>query len=163
MKFLTTTALVVLLFAWTLTGCDSGKNRDDEENPITGTWVLVKKRLNEGTAWSEFPDNIQYIKHVTPTHFTWVHYDNETDSLIGCGGGTYKLVDNAYTEHIDYFHPQGSNQIGTTLTFKLEIKGGDWFHSGYFYIMEQDSTTGEWSPGETVYFEEVWARYKNGD
>lgn len=160
MKCLAVYSLIPMVCLWVATGCGSLEPAaTDDVADVTGTWVLVKKRLGEGTAWSEFPPTVQYIKHVTPTHFTWAHYDTGKDQLLGTAGGPYTIKDDVYTERIDYFYPPGSNQVGTTLSFPLVIKDGDWYHSGYFYEIMRDSVTGEEMPGQSVYFEEVWTRY----
>ena len=143
---------------WSCAGHQSGDSQE-YENPLIGTWVLVKLRQGNESSWTEFPEFMRYMKHITETHFTWVHYDVEQNEVLGTGGGTYSLKGAKYTVHIEYFYPPGSNQVGTSLTFTVEIKEGNWHHSGYYYTMELDSASGDWVLGGSSYFEEVWAPY----
>ena len=44
---------------------------------LVGTWKLVSATY--GGQISELPDTITTVKHVTPTQFMWVSYDEDED------------------------------------------------------------------------------------
>ena len=57
---------------------------------LPGTW--------ENVSQAGRPQEIQFIKHVTPTHFTWVVYDREKHAILAVTGGTWSLKDGKYEE-----------------------------------------------------------------
>jgi hypothetical protein len=68
------------------------KAADVEQNPspeqakraLLGTW---ESTLPPGTAKS-----IRCVKHITPTHWTWVAYDRDTKVAFSACGGTWALI-----------------------------------------------------------------------
>ena len=59
----------------------SGPARSDEpkkpqpEAALVGTWKLVSAKYGEQEF--KFPEGTSMVKHITPTHFMWVTYDEE--------------------------------------------------------------------------------------
>jgi len=151
---------VVLFFQ---TGCNTKKaeeSSEEEETSLIGTWELVKT-LEIGHEDSTSRRNTEekyYLKHITPTHFTWIEYDRQDDELLGAGGGTYTLVGNTYTEDIQFYYPPGSNELGQAIPFKVEFEDGLWHHTGYAKIMEFDPETGNVIVVDSAIIDELWNR-----
>lgn len=79
------------------------------------------------------------------TRFQWAAINPETKEFFGTGGGTYTFVNGKYTENIEFFSRDNS-RVGASLSFKGEVKDGQWHHSG-------NSST-----GNPIY--EIWSREK---
>lgn len=138
---------------------------EPSEAPLTfssleGTWRLVDFRTEDDTTWQQNPSSIIYEKHITPTHFCWVSYDTEKDSLLGTGGGTY-VFDSAaqtYTENIQFFLPAGSNEMGQAIPFEVINEDGNWHHIGYAKNFEFNPETGENAVVDSTRIDEIWER-----
>ncbi len=160
---------VIFLFSglsgFLLFGCSTQKMIENESyaeptGAVEGSWQLVSyiDHARGDTAWSEYPDNIIYQKHITPTHFTWLRYDTETDRTTGTGGGTYTHIGELYVEDIHFFYPPGTDIIGQSIPFLVNIKDGKWHHTGYSKNMEFDAETGEMVVTDSTKIEEIWER-----
>ena len=110
--------------------------------------------------WNSDPEGLIYEKYISPTHFTWVSYQTDIDSLLGTGGGTYDYDINSstYTEDIKFFLPAGSNEMGQTIPFDVRFEDGNWYHTGYAKVFEFDPDTGENIVVDSVKIEEIWER-----
>jgi len=151
--------LVVILFASIIilgqSGCgDKSKQESEGEISLEGTWKLVKV-LNSDDEEAELlkhSEDLVYLKHITPTHFTWVRFNRESNELEGTGGGTYTFDGNTYTENLDFFFPPGSNELGQSIPFTVEMKNGTWHHKGYAKLSDQKgsdhASTSEISEGK---------------
>src|SRR6185312_12921645 len=62
---------------------DQKKNTEARGRSVLGTW--------EGTIPGPAPKAATIIKHVTPTHWTWVIYDRENKMVLAALGGTWSL------------------------------------------------------------------------
>ena len=136
--------IMVGLLSALLISCESEKTSETTIIPdlelLQGSWTLVQT-LEIGHEDSTNRRNTQdkiYIKHLTPTHFTWVEFDKVERRLVGTGGGTYTLQEGAYTENIDFFYPPGSSELGQAIPFTATIENGKWHHRGQVRIMEFD-------------------------
>ncbi len=166
MKITTLSNLLLLLPAMLLLctcSAPAEKPADDPppttDNPLLGTWVLVKYKNDSSDTWLEHPPFVKYLKHITPTHFTWIYYDGDGDQVLGTGGGTYTFDGKQYVENITYFHPPGSNQVGKSYPFKAELTSSYWTHSGYLNNYEFNPETATYVAADSSYLEEVWTRY----
>jgi len=109
---------------------------------VVGSWRLVSAKAN-GKAIS-VPAGTTILKHVTPTDFIFVYYD-EHGVITVAGGGPYRLNGSRYEETVKYGIGEGMGPlIGKTQVFTLRIDGGRWYHNG----KESDGTV----------VEEVWER-----
>ncbi len=121
--------------------------------------------VSDGSGWQEYGDEIIKQKHITPTHFTWFHYNKEEDRLIGMGGGTYFINDDGkYVENIDFFYPPASSELGQSIPFDVTVENGIWYHTGYAKQMEINGN-GLIIAVDSVKIEEKWSpvttQYKN--
>jgi hypothetical protein len=121
-----------------------GESRDRcvQVSDLVGTWSLVSAK--SGGKRIDFPAGTTILKHVTPTHFVFLHHDRE-GKLTQAGGGSYTVLGNSYVEMPEYglgdaFQPL----IGRRQSFTVRIADGRWYQSG------REST------GDVI--EEIWER-----
>ena len=127
---------------------------------LEGSWRRISTKNQETGEWISIPPNIIYEKYISPTHFCWVNYDMDRDSLLGTGGGTY-IFDResaTYTEDIKFFLPAGSQLLGQTIPFDVRFEDGKWHHTGFSKIFEFDPETGENVVTDSSKIEEIWER-----
>jgi len=109
---------------------------------LAGTWKLVT--ATSGGVTIDFPAGTTILKHVTATHFIWVHYDRD-GSITQAGGGSYALDGNRYDETPEYGMGEGIRPLlGKRQSFTVRIEGNRWYHGG-------KETSGD-------VIEEVWER-----
>jgi hypothetical protein len=118
---------------------------------LVGTWQLESYKGEGDSLRSEYPDFVNYVKLITPTHFVWVHYLSEQDQVLALGGGAYRYDGDKYTETLNFVYPSGSGQVGTVLPFDCKIGGDSWYHTGYIIIKDENN-----QPSDSVRIDEVW-------
>ena len=127
---------------------------------LEGSWRRISFKDQQTGEWVSVPQNVIYEKYLSPTHFCWVNYDTERDSLLGTGGGTY-VYDNessTYTEDITFFLPAGSQLLGQTIPFDVRYEDDQWYHTGFSKIFEFDPETGDNVVTDSAKIEEIWVR-----
>ena len=145
MKKPTILACLILLTARLVAGAD--------DNP---TAPFDAKRLNrelpstwENVSQADRPKEMQFIKHVTPTHFTWVMYDRDKKAVMAVTGGSWSLKDGKYEESIEFASDNVQQLRGKTFRFTINLVGDKWDHKGV--------------PDSEIDVDEVWTRMKQGD
>jgi hypothetical protein len=109
---------------------------------LVGTWRLVSAKSRGETI--DFPPGTTILKHLTPTHFVWLHHDR-TGRITQAGGGSYFVSGNRYHETPEYGLGEGIQPlIGKRQSFTVRIAEGRWYHSG------------KESNGDVI--EEIWER-----
>jgi hypothetical protein len=109
---------------------------------IIGSWKLVSSKY--GGQEFHYPAGTTTIKHVTPSQFMWVTYD-EDGKVTRTAGGSYTLNGDVYEESPAYGLSSDFDIIkGKTHTFQCRIDANTWHHDGKL------------SYGQTI--EEVWER-----
>jgi len=111
-------------------------------NPLVGSWRLVP---SGGEPITEDGDAEATIKILNDNHFAFGIMTPEGECFGG--GGRYEYAEGSYTEMPEY-HSLPS-LIGQRLTFRCELKGDLWYHSGSFD-----------SEGRKIEVREVWKRIK---
>jgi hypothetical protein len=152
----------ICFFSIFLAACGAQEQVKQELNPesLVGTWERVSYVDSDisDTAWVDQNPKIIFLKHLTPTHFTWLSFNTETEELNGTGGGTYQYDGTTYTEDIMYFYPTGSSIQGQTIPFTVDFVNGNWHHVGYFQNTEYDPEMVEIIRTDTSLIEEMWKR-----
>ena len=128
------------------------------EESLEGSWRRISVKDQETGEWINISSNVINEKYLSPTHFCWVNYDIEQDSLLGTGGGTYVYDGNTYTEDIRFFLPAGTQMIGQAIPFEVRFEDGKWYHTGYAKVFEFDPDTGENVVTDSAKIEEIWER-----
>jgi hypothetical protein len=126
---------------------------------LEGSWRLVSIK-DQDDQWQSPPSDRVYEKYISPTHFTWVSYSSELDTLYGTGGGIYDydMESSTYTEDIKFFLPAGSNELGQAIPFDVHFEDGKWYHTGHAKVFEFDPDTGENVVVDSSRIEEIWER-----
>lgn len=127
---------------------------------IQGSWEL-KSYVPDGLSdWEEYGDHIVYQKHISGDYFAWIRYNTETNKLEGMGGGSFYMDDEGrYVEHLDFFYPPGSNELGQSIPFSVEFKGKNWLHTGYAKVMDVN-LAGSNEVVDSIKIEEIWKPIK---
>jgi len=154
--------LIPLILLMTLGGFKKIQVGDDHPqingpSELQGSWHLVSFKYGEDKEYSQVPEFVKYVKHITKRHFSWASY-NEDGDVVGAGGGTYRIEDNQYFEVIDFFHPPGTNLAGTSVTYDFTVDGNKWTISGYIKAVNLDPNSAEWKQIDSTKLEEVWMR-----
>jgi hypothetical protein len=134
------------------------QSKKDSDLNLEGTWKLVSYKYGLEKQFSDVMPFIEYRKIVTKKHFTWVSYGESGNDVIGAGGGTYLIKDGKYVETSDFFHPMGTEIIGTSTAFDFEVTGNQWKIYGTVRAVSLDPKTGKLDKVEQIRLEEVWER-----
>ena len=103
----------------------------------------------ENVSQADQPKEMQFIKHVTPTHFTWVMYDRDKHAILALTGGAWSLKDGKYEESIEFASDSVQQLRGKTFQFTINLSGDKWDHKGV--------------PDSEIKVDELWMRMKQGD
>ena len=93
------------------------------ENSVTGTWKLISGTLIDkgDTTVTDYTKNLSFIKIINDSHFSFLLHDTDSTATYSSGGGRYDLVDNKYTEHLEYCSDR--QWEGHDFSFTVTIKG----------------------------------------
>lgn len=118
-----------------LAGCAGKSNLDSTQSlPIVGTWKLQTGTLimATDTTVTDYTKGLSFIKIINPTHFAFLLHDvrggKDSTRAFSSGGGTYSLVDHAYTEHLEYCSDR--NWEGHDFSFSITISGDTLIQKG---------------------------------
>lgn len=116
------TAAVALMMAATAAAAPA---RDYEGErlrmALVGTWENASANL---------PPGLRQVKHVTPTHYTWVMYDTASMAPVSMAGGTWTVENGRFKQKCDYAGPGAEHERGTELVFMARVDAGKWSHAG---------------------------------
>lgn len=125
-NFLFVTAIAFLF------GCNSKSESDNQKINIQGTWKLVSGAITDKKSGKATPYQMdfQMIKIINNTHFAFLkHSLNKQDSLgFDAGGGSYKLNNDKYEEHLEYY--SNKNWEGKKFDFKVSLINDTLIQSG---------------------------------
>ncbi len=96
---------------------------------LMGTWKLAtnKYRNQKNLPSATSAD----LKLITPTHYTWVHYDPTTGKADAAGGGTFTVSGGTYTETVLYGFGFGADVLTEKqIRFSCSLQGNVWTHKG---------------------------------
>jgi hypothetical protein len=106
--------------------CCFSQNKTKHSNlPIIGTWELISATTTQkDSTFSTFDPKIKMIKIINPDHFAFFQHDltmgKEPNPKFAAGAGKYTLVNDTYTEYLEYFsNRQWENN---KFEFKVSIK-----------------------------------------
>jgi hypothetical protein len=105
--------LIVVLSTSMARAEDATQTKDQ----FLGTWECISLGLGE---------RIKHVKHVTPTHFTWVTYDRDNMATLAVAGGTWSLRNGVYRERIEFSSETHKNLRGQEYPFAVQMEGDTW-------------------------------------
>jgi hypothetical protein len=97
---------------------------------LTGTWKLITYQYGNQPKLT-LPEEYQWIKLITPTHFTWVHYTTNNKVVSSSAGGTYSFDGETYVETIDFGGMGMQRYFDKQHTFKVTFEENKMYQSGY--------------------------------
>jgi len=101
---------------------------------ISGTWQLISgTTITRGvSAFTDYTKGKKMIKIMNDTHFAFLSHDvnvqKDSTNHFDAGGGSYTLVGNKYTEHLDYYVDK--NWENKTFDFTVTIKNDTLIQQG---------------------------------
>ena len=124
MKLRLTFLSIALTF---LLSCDSNKKSYDQA-PIrlNGTWQLITHtEITKGvSAVTDYTKGKKFLKIINDDHFAFLTHNldvkKDSSNHFDAGGGSYTLVGNKYTEHLDFYTDK--NWEGKAFDFTVTIK-----------------------------------------
>jgi hypothetical protein len=120
-------ATIIAIAAATAHSGEAGA-ADGTGNTLIGTWRLVSAKYDGEDV--TFEKGSTTVKHVTPTHFMWVTYDQDGE-VTRTAGGSHTVQGGAYEEMPEYGLGQGFHVIkGKAQRFTWKVDGNRWHHAG---------------------------------
>lgn len=104
---------------------------------LPGTWECTEANQ---------PPEVHLIKHITPTHWTWVAYDKPKNAILAGAGGTWTIKDGKYQETCEFATDDVQHLRGKSFQFTINLAGDKWDHKGV--------------PGTEIQVDQVWTRLK---
>jgi len=138
MRKLLALSCIALLVTQTVLGRDQKHNPEQLKPDLLGTWDCVMAPA--------VPDSVRHIKHVTPTHYTWVTYDATNGRILATSGGTCSVKGDQYDEVCEFSSDTHRHLRAKTYGYKLKIKDDKWDLQGM--------------PDSDIDVDEVWNRVK---
>lgn len=133
---------LTLLLVQSLIRADDNPNAvpDDRriKRELPSTWNCISN--------TNLPDEIQFIKHVTPTHWTWLLFDRQKNAIVSVSGGSWSLKDGKYEERCEFASDNIQQLRGKSFLFSINLVGDKWDHKGV--------------PESEIEVDEVWNRMK---
>jgi len=120
MKFKLETLGILLI----LQCCNSKPSEQQSLIDLEGTWQLISGTIVEkgDTTITDYTKEHRMIKVINKTHFSFLNHDltkgKDSTALFVAGGGRYDLVEDQYTEHLEYC----SDRMWEGNDFKFNIK-----------------------------------------
>lgn len=101
---------------------------DQGQSDLAGSWRITD-RMRNGEMIAMRQSARKTIKMITGSRFQWAAFNPETKQFSGTGGGTMKLENGKYSEHIEFFS-RNPDRVGADLSFNYKVNGDKWDHSG---------------------------------
>ncbi len=97
-------------------------NSGEDGRKLQGSWQIS---LRPGASKAA-----RMIKHVTPTHWTWVAFDSENKQVAASAGGTWSLRGGEYVENCEFTTDNFPQARGNTYPFRYQVDGDRWTLKG---------------------------------
>ena len=138
---------IFILLVVMIASCSAPKKETPVETKtpaqeLEGVWKITYGKITYPDTVVEVTDSRQ-VKILVGGRFA--HGNQETDSTLTAGGGTYTYDGQTYTENIEYFTIP--SLVGQSVKFDIKLEDGKWSHSGTIRIDDED-----------IKLEEVWER-----
>jgi len=123
MKLKLTFLSIALTF---LLSCDVKPKTDDQSIHLNGTWQLITHtEITKGvSAVTDYTKGKKFLKIINDDHFAFLTHNldvkKDSSNHFDAGGGSYTLVGNKYTEHLDFYTDK--NWEGKAFDFTVTIK-----------------------------------------
>ncbi len=140
---LTLLLLTVVLWA------DEQAPEEKLSKELIGTWKLVSAKY--GGIDQGLPSQLICLKHITPTHQTWMRIESDSGEVVTIACGKWSIKGDQFSATPEFGMGTAFSSVkGTKNTFTCKIDGNRWFHAGL--LRKYDLT-----------LEEVWERQRPQD
>jgi hypothetical protein len=136
-------ALIAVVVAAAHAPADEPKGGGKAADKLVGTWTLTSAKW--GGEAVPLPADTPTLKHITPTHYTWMTYGKD-GVITRAAGGTYTLTGDEFTQQCEYGVSEDFTIVKGKNSYKCRVEGDKWHHAGKL------------PNGLTI--EEVWERVK---
>ena len=109
-----------------------GPKAEKTDETLVGSWERDS---------DHFPEHFVQIKHITPTHFTWVIYDSKEMVPYASAGGTWKLEGQKYTEKVEFATPSHEHLRGKEVVLDVVVKRDKFHQHGVLdtgFVIDED-------------------------
>lgn len=126
--------LSLLFIAILCYSCGVNQNKTKQSDlPIIGTWELISATSTQkDSTISTFDPKVKMIKIINPDHFAFFQHDltmgKEPNPKFSAGAGKYTLVNDTYTEYLEYFSIR--EWENNKFEFKISIKNDTLIQQG---------------------------------
>jgi hypothetical protein len=126
--------LSLLFIAIISYSCSQNQTKTQNSDlPIVGTWELISATTTEkDSTFSTFDPKLKMIKIINPDHFSFFQHDltmgKEPNPKFSAGAGKYTLVNDTYTEYLEYF--SNREWENNKFEFKISIKNDTLIQQG---------------------------------
>jgi len=133
--------LLILLFPVIITTCTESPKKDSkiaDEVSLKGTWKLLTGTLIEkgDTIVTDYTTDRSFIKIINDSHFAFLSHTLRKDTTdFSAGGGSYTLIGNNYTEHLEYC--SAKEWEGHDFSFTVTVNNDTLLQSGVEKIEAQ--------------------------
>ncbi len=138
---------IFVVLAAIIVSCSAPKKEGPVETmtpaqELEGVWKMTYGKIIYPDTVVEVTDS-RKIKILVGGRFA--HGNQDTDSTLTAGGGTYEYDGQTYTENIEYFTIP--SLLGQSVKFDISLEDGKWSLSGTIKVDDED-----------LKLEEVWER-----
>ena len=99
---------------------------------LNATWQLVSgTTITKGVSVvTDYTKNQKMLKIINGTHFAFLKHSTQKDSALNfdAGGGSYTLVGDQYTEHLDFYNDR--NWEGKAFKFTVSLNNDTLIQKG---------------------------------
>ncbi len=107
-------------------------NNDRPGQQLVGTWEAISPGA---------PKAMRTVKHVTPTHWTWVAHDRENKMVLAAAGGTWSIKDGKYEEAVKFTTDNFPQARGKSPAYGFKVDGDLWtLKRGPEFEIQNDET-----------------------
>ena len=101
----------------------------EKTSEIVGTWRLTEIQYGDRDR-QILPDNVQRIKLITPTYFTWVQFDTSDNKVINSAGGKISFDGKNYIETVAFGGTDMLAFLGKEQKFEIKLEQDKMYLSG---------------------------------
>lgn len=120
------------LFIWLVLLTVACQNNKTSTIDLNGTWQLVSGvTITKGVSVvTDYTKNQKMLKIINGTHFAFLKHSTQKDSALNfdAGGGSYTLVGDQYTEHLDFYNDR--NWEGKAFKFTVSLNNDTLIQKG---------------------------------
>jgi hypothetical protein len=92
-------------------------NMERPGQQLLGSWESLSPQASKAA---------RTVKHVTPTHWTWIAYDHENKMVLAGAGGTWSIKGGKYEEAVEFTTDNFPQARGKSPAYGFKVDGDLW-------------------------------------